>query len=337
MSSTATFGESTPSAGSTVEDHFPWDIEAAPSVVENDTWLLSFIDILTLLLALFVLLLAQEYRNNKTSDITQPREPVHIAISTEALPVTPLPRRFSAIQLPPLPQLASSFQLGPEPVAAKVLDSGTGSSPAQALRRDDGKERHREHTGNTRQEQAKKPASEQKTVAPAHPTPTAHSRVNDLLQTLRHSELANRIDIETRTDSVRLDIADSILFAPARTRLTDSGLALLKDLAKTLKTLPWSLSVEGHTDNIPIKTARFPSNWELSTARATMVARELIRHGVRPDRIRAIGYADTHPRADNATPEGRNRNRRVTFVLELPESQFSPEKPGHHSEPVGWR
>ncbi len=120
---------------------------------------------------------------------------------------------------------------------------------------------------------------------------------------------------------MRLDIADSILFAPARTRLTDSGLALLKDLAKTLKTLPWSLSVEGHTDNIPIKTARFPSNWELSTARATMVARELIRHGVRPDRIRAIGYADTQPRDSNDTPEGRNRNRRVTFVLELPENK----------------
>lgn len=322
MSITATFGEGASSADNAAEDHFPWDIEPAPSVVENDTWLLSFIDILTLLLALFVLLLAQEYRNNKTSDITKPREPVHIAITTEALPVTPLPRRFSAIQLPPLPQIAAAFQPGPKPVAAKILDSGLRRN--DGIRREDGKGKHQEHAVDTRQAHARQPVSKHETMAPRQPiptSPTTHTRVNKLLETLRHSELADRIDIQTRTDSVRLDIADSILFAPARTRLTDSGLALLRDLAKTLKTLPWSLSVEGHTDNIPIRTARFPSNWELSTARATMVARELIRHGVRPDRIRAIGYADTKPRDSNDTPEGRNRNRRVTFVLELPENK----------------
>ncbi|VAW80964.1 Flagellar motor rotation protein MotB [hydrothermal vent metagenome] len=291
MSATATLGESTTPSDRSAEDHFPWELEAAPSVVDGDTWLLSFIDILTLLLALFVLLLAQEHQSNKAGDSEPTTEPARVNIAPETLPIAPPPDLFSVIRLPALPQIVTPLNRLRIPLATR---SKKVVEPPQPL------------------------------IAEITPelqeNITAHSRMNDLLESLRSSALADRIDIQTRTDSVRLDIADSILFAPARTRLTDSGLHLLKDLSETLNTLPWSLSVEGHTDNVPIQTDRFPSNWELSSARATTVARELIRHGIRPERIRAIGYADTQPRAGNETPEGRNRNRRVTFVLELPEN-----------------
>ncbi|MBI5040253.1 MAG: OmpA family protein [Gammaproteobacteria bacterium] len=66
---------------------------------------------------------------------------------------------------------------------------------------------------------------------------------------------------------------------------------------------------------MPIQTARFPSNWELSSTRATEVTRRLIERGIAPARVRAVGFADTHPRADNASVEGRARNRRVSLVL----------------------
>jgi chemotaxis protein MotB len=75
------------------------------------------------------------------------------------------------------------------------------------------------------------------------------------------------------------------------------------------------LSVEGHTDNVPI-SGRFPSNWELSTARATTVLRELIEHhGIPADRLQAAGYADERPVASNDTPDGRAANRRVELVV----------------------
>jgi chemotaxis protein MotB len=86
-------------------------------------------------------------------------------------------------------------------------------------------------------------------------------------------------------------------------------------VAAALGRLPNKLSVEGHTDNTPI-SGRYPSNWELSTARATTVLRELIeRHGLSPARLSAAGYADERPVAPNDTADGRSANRRVELVV----------------------
>jgi chemotaxis protein MotB len=74
-------------------------------------------------------------------------------------------------------------------------------------------------------------------------------------------------------------------------------------------------SVEGHTDNTPIATQKFPSNWELSSSRATSVARYLISQGVAANRLRAIGYADTKPKVENIKDEDRARNRRVSITF----------------------
>jgi chemotaxis protein MotB len=73
--------------------------------------------------------------------------------------------------------------------------------------------------------------------------------------------------------------------------------------------------VEGHTDSIPISTEKFPSNWELSTTRASSIVRYFIAKSINPDRLKASGYADTKPIASNATPEGRAQNRRVEIVI----------------------
>ena len=76
-----------------------------------------------------------------------------------------------------------------------------------------------------------------------------------------------------------------------------------------------TITVEGHTDNVPISTPQFPSNWELSAARASTVVRHLIARGIPADRLSAVGYADTRPLAANDTEAGRAKNRRVSIII----------------------
>jgi flagellar motor protein MotB len=149
------------------------------------------------------------------------------------------------------------------------------------------------------------------------PAVTARSAAEELVATFRNSQLGEEVEVTAHPGAVNLEISDSILFAPASAALSAPGLTLLDELAEILRTLPYTLSVEGHTDNVPIRTARYPSNWELSAARAAMVTRQLIEQGVAPDRVHAVGYGDTRPRGDNATAEGRAKNRRVTFALQV--------------------
>jgi chemotaxis protein MotB len=110
-------------------------------------------------------------------------------------------------------------------------------------------------------------------------------------------------------------VSDKVLFDPGQADLKPEGQDIVDKLAAVIGRLPNMLAVEGHTDNTPV-SGRYPSNWELSTARATTVLRELIdRHGISPNRLQAAGYADGRPVAGNDTPEGRSANRRVELVV----------------------
>lgn len=128
--------------------------------------------------------------------------------------------------------------------------------------------------------------------------------------------LGEDIEVTAVEGVLRLRISNEILFASGEAELTDQGLAVIADLAAILAPLEETIAVEGHTDNIPIQTSRFPSNWELSTARATRVVRHLVENAIAPTRLRATGYAETRPLVDNATPQGRSLNRRVELILE---------------------
>ncbi len=111
-------------------------------------------------------------------------------------------------------------------------------------------------------------------------------------------------------------VTDRVLFEPGSDVLTTDGGAVVDVISDALAPLPNLLSIEGHTDSTPIATARFPSNWELSTARATSVLRALAeRHAVAAGRLSAAGYADQRPLADNDTAAGRSTNRRVEIVV----------------------
>jgi chemotaxis protein MotB len=117
---------------------------------------------------------------------------------------------------------------------------------------------------------------------------------------------------------VTLDINASMLFLQGDATLQAEAVATLKDVAKILAEEAMPVEVEGYTDNLPIATAQFPSNWELSSARASSVVRLFIEQGLTADHLKAIGHADNNPVASNDTNEGRARNRRVTITVLAP-------------------
>lgn len=140
---------------------------------------------------------------------------------------------------------------------------------------------------------------------------------NSIVEDLRSAGLENvaRFRIEERGLVVTI-VTDRVLFEPGSDVLTADGLAVVDVISDALAPLPNLLSIEGHTDSVPIATSRFPSNWELSTARATSVLRALVdRHAIAPLRLSAAGYADQRPLAANDTAAGRSTNRRVEIVV----------------------
>lgn len=125
------------------------------------------------------------------------------------------------------------------------------------------------------------------------------------------------IAVERTRFWVAVEMKSSMLFASGSAKLDQAADPVLIKLAEVVRQMPDNpVQVEGHTDNVPIGNQQFPSNWELSAARAASVVRRLIRYGVAPARLAAVGYGEYHPVADNASEAGRYRNRRVVMVLQ---------------------
>ncbi|MGR9106478.1 MAG: flagellar motor protein MotD [Gammaproteobacteria bacterium] len=123
--------------------------------------------------------------------------------------------------------------------------------------------------------------------------------------------------IETTRDDLwlKIEMKSSLLFASGSAQLAPAAIPVLSKIATVFHNLPNTIHVEGHTDDRPIETPAFPSNWELSAGRAASVVSRLVQEGVNPQRMAAIGYGEYHPVADNRLEEGREKNRRVVLVL----------------------
>lgn len=114
---------------------------------------------------------------------------------------------------------------------------------------------------------------------------------------------------------LEVEIKTDLLFSIGVAEVADAALPTLQKVADILEPMPNALRVEGHTDDVPISTMRYPSNWELSSARASSVIRLFQNRGVMPERMVAVGLGEFRPADSNDTTEGRNRNRRVTIVI----------------------
>lgn len=127
---------------------------------------------------------------------------------------------------------------------------------------------------------------------------------------------AGKLQVEIRENRMIVRLGDSILFDPGKTELKPDGKEALTQVTQVLKDLPnRNYQVAGHTDNIPIKSKRFRSNWDLSTARAVEVVDFMIGSGMDPKRLSAGGYADQSPVAPNDTPVNKAKNRRIEITL----------------------
>lgn len=138
----------------------------------------------------------------------------------------------------------------------------------------------------------------------------------DLKQALAPLLAQGQVRVTEGALGITIDINASVLFAPGEARLDLGAVRALGAVGRVLAETDVSIVVEGHTDNVRISTPQFPSNWELSAARAASVVRLFIDTAVDPRRLTATGYADQRPVADNATAEGRQRNRRVAITIE---------------------
>ncbi len=137
--------------------------------------------------------------------------------------------------------------------------------------------------------------------------------------------LGDDIDIVVNDKSISFRINSEILFSSGGADLGLEGLGVLRKLVTVLNSTPHQIVIEGHTDSVPIRSYRYPSNWELSGARAGSVVRYLEANGVSSRRLSAVGYADTRPLGDNGTADGRANNRRVELILlTAPQEQAQP-------------
>ena len=126
---------------------------------------------------------------------------------------------------------------------------------------------------------------------------------------------ANMVVVRRTDFWIEVEIRTDILFPSASAQLSPSAVGVIERLGAALAPFPNPIRVEGHTDNRPIKTVAFFSNWELSAARAGSVVRVLASRGVTPERLAVIGYGENRPTHPNDTAEGRNANRRVVIVI----------------------
>jgi chemotaxis protein MotB len=141
------------------------------------------------------------------------------------------------------------------------------------------------------------------------------STYDGLVSDLESEVAAGQIAIQQLRDGLRLDVKEDVLFASGSAVVNAHGKDVLGKVADRIKSVPHRIEVGGHTDDVPIRTARFPSNWELASARATGVVRILERQGVDATRLSAVSFAEFAPVAENETPQGRARNRRIEITL----------------------
>ena len=148
------------------------------------------------------------------------------------------------------------------------------------------------------------------------------SSVRAVEKAILDAELDKQVAVEVRDDGVLFRLNAPFLFKSGGAELAEEPRGVLAEMSKLFTKFPYKLEIEGHTDDIPIRSARFPSNWELSAARAVSVARYFQSLGMPPDRIAATGFGQYQPIADNGTENGRKMNRRVEIFLQMEQIYF---------------
>lgn len=159
----------------------------------------------------------------------------------------------------------------------------------------------------------------------------------DLQQRLSNEVAQHTVAIKMGRDGLVITLREAGFFESGSAKPRPETIATLRKVASALDHTPYDLRIEGHTDNIPIHSLEFDSNWELSTARATHIARALLDlHTIAAEHLSAAGYAEFHPVESNTTPAGRANNRRVDIII-LPRSRIDLSATGIVAPSGTWR
>lgn len=161
------------------------------------------------------------------------------------------------------------------------------------------------------------------------PAPALAPDRNELMRMLRdfvsQEGLMGAVQVIPSQEGITLSFIDKVLFDSGKAALREDSIRILGRLGNLLAQLPNAIRVEGHTDNVPIRNAQFPSNWELSVYRASTVVRFMEdRSGIGSKRLSAVGYGEYRPVLSNTTAANRRRNRRVDIII-LVDNETSPE------------
>ena len=174
-------------------------------------------------------------------------------------------------------------------------------------------------------------------LAPARVKSDLDQVRRELEQTLSNQVATHTVSIQMGHDGLVISLREAGFFPSGSAAPKPETLATLRQIALSLSHTPYDLRIEGHTDNIPIHNSEFDSNWELSTARATRIARLVLALNIMPaNRLSAAGYAEFHPVASNDSATGRSENRRVDLII-LPRNKIDLSAPSSSSPPGVWR
>jgi chemotaxis protein MotB len=263
----------------------------------NERWLLTYADMITLLMALFMVLFSISSVNVSKYQVLQ--HSLKAAFSGNILPggksIAQQGATENASRAPSTAEAAAIVPLTAIGSGLETTSTARATSAAQS---------------------AAATSSASRTAAQHESEVFAHIKHElDAYAASHGFKKSVQTSIEKRGLVIRV-LTDDLLFASGKATLDSRADSLLGEIGQLLnvdETHP--IDVEGNTDNVPIDSAQFPSNWELSTARASTVVRFLIASGVSPHRLTATGNADQHPVASDATASGRAHNRRVEIVL----------------------
>lgn len=166
-------------------------------------------------------------------------------------------------------------------------------------------------------EQPVRDMSHIKTQPEGRSKPQQEESMQDIIgKAIASLDVKTNIRVTYTEQGARLSFADAVLFDFGRAAINPAGFSFLNQIAGVIHQIPYPIRIEGHTDNVPIHTKRFPSNWELSTARAVNVVKYFIHScNLEPRRFSAVGYGESKPLFSNDSAKHRTKNRRVEIVL----------------------
>ena len=278
--------------------------------VNTEAWAIPYGDLVTLLLALFVVLYS-------TSSVNQGKYRVLAESLVAAFRGQPSTSTPVQINKPASGKAGDTNMSGVRPTALMKM-----APPKKAVEAQDTHDARSNAVGNTgvysnagTEEDTPDAKDHPATRGGSSKEPPLQYMANAIKKALSDLIAKDAVRVRQGDHSLEVELRTDVLFPSGVAQLDPGARAVIAQIAEIIKPFPNTVRVEGHTDNRPITTAIFPSNWELSAARAANVVQLFTQSGIERERMMVVGFGENRPVADNGTLEGRNANRRVIIVV----------------------